>query len=591
MGALLHKRKNQGGYKMKSFWRSFFASLLAMIAIAVLIVGLFVIKARPKPKIKNHSYLVVDIYGDILEYDPPAGLMGQIVGGSPETLHRILENFEKARRDDRMDGVILKLSSSHSAGMAKLEEIRTAIKKVQDVGKKVYGFSDTMDRKTYLLAAACDSIFMPPSAYLSFLGFSATTQHVKGTLEKLGINANVSQIKEYKSAAEMVTRSNMSPASRRNKEWLLQETWDMFTKILEQDRQLSEKKIIELMDHAVFTAEEAKESGLIDRIFYWDELENRLKQTKDQKLRTVSQDRYAMEDLGKFGLKGKKKIAVIHAQGLIWGRRSKVDPVFGIMVGHETVAASFRRACTDDGIAAVVFRVDSPGGDGLTSDLIGHEVEKTAQEKPVVVSMLDVAASGGYEISYRASKIVADPMTITGSIGSIGGKYNIKGLLNKLGITYDFATKGPMALMYSDYHDFTTKEWDRYKINHWAHYNTWLKDVASHRGMTIEQAENLAQGRVWTGRQAKENGLIDDLGGLDRAVEIAKELANIPKEEKVTLLHYPEKKGLIGLFLGKGGNPTAAMRWILYRFLREDLAETWQMINESLALINKTEVE
>jgi protease-4 len=271
---------------------------------------------------------------------------------------------------------------------------------------------------------------------------------------------------------------------------------------------------------------------------------------------------------------------VVHAQGTIGGRKSGANPVLGVMMGHETVVADLRRARKNDKVAAVVFRVDSRGGEALASDLIGHEVERTAEIKPVVVSMVDVAASGGYHIAYRASKIVADPLTLTGSIGSINMKPNLKGLYDKLGITYDFVTKGPMALMYSDYRNFTPEEKDRFQKNHWDGFNHWLRDVAEHRGMTFEEAEKLAHGRVWTGRQAKANGLVDELGGLDKAVAIAKDLAGIPEEEPVTLLHFPKKKGWLNLFFGGGSDSQSFLNWALYRFVQDDLIATLKLLED-----------
>jgi protease-4 len=168
----------------------------------------------------------------------------------------------------------------------------------------------------------------------------------------------------------------------------------------------------------------------------------------------------------------------------------------------------------------------------------------------------------------------------------------MKGLYDKLGITYDFATKGPMALFFSDYRDFTEEEWDRFVTNHWDGFNHWLRDVAKHRGMTFEEAEKLAHGRVWTGRQGKKNGLVDELGGLDRAIEVAKELAEIPSDEKVTVIHYPKKKGFIESMLGGGGAFTAAARYVVYRFVRNDLAETWNMLErEPMYLMDDIKVE
>ena len=562
---------------MKAFLRSFFASLLALVVVIFIIFGVVGSKSAKKPIIKDHSYLVVDIYGEIPAYDAPGGIMGEVLGGDSETLHRILSNLEKAAADKRIEGVIVKVSSSNTLGTAMAEEIRGALKKVRESGKPVYAFGDTFDRKTVYLASACDSIFMPPAGYMVFTGMGGSANFIKKTLDKLGIKPNLHQIREYKSAAEMMTRTESSPEAREMRQWMADEMWDMQIGAISEDRKLSEEKIVELMRHALFTPKEAAEAGLIDRVLYWDELENRLKGDKDEKLRTVTQSNYAKIDRAKVGLKGKKKIAVVHAHGMIGGRQSRVDPLLGMMMGHETVSADLRRARMDKDIAAVVFRVDSRGGEGLASDLISREVQATAAVKPVVVSMIDVAASGGYMISYRASKIVADPMTITGSIGSINAKLNMAGLYDKLGITWDDFEKGPNGLLYSDHQDFTEEQRARFEDNHWDGFNEWFYDVAKHRGIPADQLEKLAMGRVWTGRQAKENKLIDEVGGLDKAIAVAKELAGIPADQQVTLLHYPKKKGLLETIMSEGG-PTTAVRWAVYRFIREDFGRTLEFL-------------
>ncbi len=571
-----HRMEGSG----KSFWASFFGTILGMVALVLIIAITIYAKSNQTTKIEKHSYLVMDLYGEIFEYDPPGDIMSEILGGDVETLQRILDSLEKAAVDDRIDGVIIKMSANIRAGGGMLEEIRGAIQKVQDSGKKVYGFADSMERGTVWLAAACDSIFCPRDAYIGFRGFNASSTHVKGTLDKLGIKPNLHRIKDYKSAAELVTREDLSPEAKDNINWILDDVWAAMVEDLRKDRGFTEDDILDLMRYASFTSEEARDAGLIDEVLYWDELESRLMREDDEELRTVSQSRYADESREDLDLKGKETIAVIHAQGTIGGRENKVDPLLGIMMGHETIVQELERARKDEDVVAIVFRVDSGGGDALTSDLIGHEVERVSGEKAVVVSMVDVAASGGYHIAYRATKIVADRVTITGSIGSISGKFNIKGLHDKLGITHDSVTRGPMAQMWSSYRDFTPEERERFEDNHWDGFNAWLADVAEHRGMTFEEAEKLAHGRVWTGAQAKANGLIDEVGGLDKAIEIAKQLAEIPEEDGVTLVHYPKKKGFLDLVLGGGGDVSAAVRWILYRFIREDLAETWQLLTE-----------
>jgi protease-4 len=560
---------------------------MAIVLLAVIGGGYAACVSGKKPKIKDGSWLVLELHGDLLEYDPPGGVMSKIAGGDAETLQRILDNLMKARVDDRIEGVVLRTSSGASLGFAAMQEIRGSIKKLREAGKKAYAYAESFDQRDYFLLAACDEIYLPPTGYVSFTGFASNRAYVKNALEKLKIKPDIHKIKDYKAAAELVTREDMSEPARENAEWMLDEGWDFYTEALAEDRGLGEDKVIELMEHAAFSPDDALEGGLVDALKYWDELEDQLKAEDDDEWLTVSHSTYAQIPPAKVGLKGKKKIAVIHAQGTIAGRKNGVNPLLGLMMGHETIVAELRKAREDEEIAAIVFRVDSGGGDALGSDLMGHAVEITTAVKPVVVSMVNVAASGGYHIAYRGTKIVADPMTVTGSIGSISGKFNTSGFWESLGVTYDGVSRGPMALMYSSNRDFTPEERERFEAEHWRGFNHWLQDVADHRGMSFEDAEKLAHGRVWSGRQAKANGLIDEVGGLERAVEIAKELAEIPADEQVTLLHFPEKESLVASLLGGDDKAAAAARWAVYRAVREDVVQTWELINRDPALLTE----
>jgi protease-4 len=566
---------------VKSFLAAFVGTLAAVLIIVLITGGYAACVSGKKAKIEDNSYLIVEMFEPILEYDPPGGIMSQIGGGEVETLQRILDNLKKAAADDRIEGVILKVGMGSSVGFGAAEEIRGAIKRLRETGKPVYGYAESFERNEYLLLAACDEILAPPTAYINFMGIGGASMHVKKALDKLGIRPNVHKIKDYKSAAELVTREHMSAPARENTEWLLDEVWAAFMQAMREDRDMGEDKIVELMEHALFTTQEALDGGLVDRIAYWDELETELKGEDEEELPTVSQSRYAQVEPSKLGFEGDKTIAVIHAQGSIFGRESGVNPLLGLTMGHETIVEEFRRAREDEDVAAIVFRIDSGGGDALGSDLMGHEVELTNSVKPVVASMVNVAASGGYHIAYRASKIVADPMTITGSIGSISGKFNVAGLYDKLGITYDHIARGPNALMNSDLRDFTPEERARFEQNHWDGFNDWLRDVAEHRGMTFEEAEKLAHGRVWSGKQAVENGLIDETGDLEHAILVAKRLAEIPDDEEVTVAHFPKKKGLLESILGGDRQATTAARWVVYRFIQEDVAETWSLLRRN----------
>lgn len=562
--------------RSKLFW----VGVVGLSLVVVIAVGVAVMAASG-PRIRSHSYLVLDLRDGMMDYDPPPDLLGQLMGPSPLTLQRTLENLAKAAADDRIEGVILKLGLETAIGGASRQELREAIAEVRDQGKPVIAWAESLMSGGVHLAAACDRVVMVPTGTLVYTGVNAQSLHVKGMLDKLGITADLHKIKDYKSAAEMMTRTDMSDPARENTRWLLEEMWQMTMADLEQDRGLSESRLLELMEHALFTPEEAQEAGLIDQAAYWDELAAELKREGDERLRTVSGGTYAKVSPRSVGLRGHRQIAVVYAQGMIAGRKSGINPLLGMTMGHESVIADLRRAEKDPKVAAVVFRVDSPGGSALTSDLIARQIDTMKEVKPVVVSMGDVAASGGYVVAYRADAIVASPMTVTGSIGSISGKFATKGLYDKLGISFDSVSKGPMAELFSPLRPFTPEERERFQDNHWKSYNRWIGDVAQRRGMAFEDVDGLAQGRVWSGRQAQAHGLIDEVGGLRRAVALAKELAEIPEDEQVTLVHLPAKKGLLELLTQQDGDRGAAMvRWLVFNALRRDLAEATRVLSD-----------
>jgi len=557
--------------RSKVFWGALVLVVLAVVAVGVC--------AGRGPRVPADSWLVVDLRSALTEYDPPADLMGQLLGERGPTLQQTLDNLAKATADRRIKGVLIMMSASSAPGGASRDELREALAGVRAAGKRVVTWAEGLNPAGVHLAAASDTVTMCPTGWVIFTGSQARSMHVRGLLDKLGVKADLHKIKDYKSVAEMMTRTDMSDPARENRAWLLQEAWDMVHADLANDRGLDEDAIVSLMERAVLSAEEALQGGLIDQTWYWDQLETELGAEPGKSLPTVSQSTYSKVRFDQVGLAGKHTVAVIHAQGMIGGRKSRINPLLGMMIGHETVVADLRRAQRDPKVKAVILRVDSPGGDALASDLIARQIDIMRADKPVVVSMVDVAASGGYVIAYRADKVVANPLTITGSIGSISGKFNLAGLYDRLGISFDQISKGPMADFYSDLRDFTPEERARFEENHWASFNRWLADVAERRGMTFAEAEQLAHGRVWTGRQAVANNLVDELGGLQRAVQVAKDLAGIPAEERVRVVHFPERRGLLQLLRqGDGDGSTSVINWMVYRLIHRDLAEAARLL-------------
>jgi protease-4 len=373
----------------------------------------------------------------------------------------------------------------------------------------------------------------------------------------------------------MLQRDSMSPEAKEMANWLIGEVWDVELGAIARDRGIPLEAMNGHMEHALFDAQEALDARFIDGMRYWDELEEDL--GGEDGLETISSDDYADVSRAQAGLKGKQRIAVVHAYGMIGGRKSRVDPSLGTLMGHETVVRDLRAAADDKHVAAIIFRVDSRGGDALTSELISREVGKIAEDKPVIVSMGDVAASGGYAVSFRGTKIVADSLTITGSIGSIYGKINMAGLWNKMGVTFDWVTRGPNALLWSGVTDFDAEQWKRIEDHHDASFQHWLENISKSRGIPMDQLLPLTEGRVWTGRQAKAYRLIDDVGGYSRAIALAKEAAGIPADEEVTFVHYPKRRGLYDL-LTSGDAPLTIVSWTVQRWFREDFAETARLL-------------
>jgi protease-4 len=549
---------------MKEFFRTFFAVLLAQVVLGiwlVVVVMVFAVAATSKGvDVPKGAFLVQRISGEIPEYVPPSPFPS--LKEQTKHLTQILENLDKARVDDRIRGVVLELGSS-DMGLAKRQEIRKRIQALREAGKPVYAFVRYLGTSDYYLATACDSIFMPPEGLLDLHGLAAEVAYLKGTLEALGIKPNLHRIAEYKSAAEPLLRENMSKETRENLRWILEDIFDTLVGTIATDRGMEADELLALMEETRFTAQRAKEKGLVDEVLFWEDLEDRLKGDQEE-WKTIRGGEYAKVSRKKVGLSGDKKVAIVHAQGVIAGGQNGYVFPFGAKMGSATMTRILDEIREDDDIDGVIFRIDSPGGESLASDEISYAVHLLSREKPTVVSMVDVAGSGGYMIAYRCSTLVALPATITGSIGSITAKFNMRGFYKHLGITKDFEEIGPNARINSDYRDYTEREWEIVRSTHWESYDMWVRQVAEMRGLSLAAMDTLARGRVWTGRQAKERRLVDEVGGLDEALALLKAKMGIPEEEGVEFVHYPKPKSFLDRILESG---SVALR-LVARLLR-----------------------
>jgi protease-4 len=504
----------------------------------------------------------------VLKQDLTEGAAGEeLFGEKAPRLHEFIGRLDKIAKDSKISGVLLEVREP-DLGLGKVDELRAAIGRLRKAGKKVYADVQSASSKDYLVASACDEIFMPPSGSLMITGMQAEVTFFKGLLDNLGVQADFIQIGQFKGAAEPLTRSEMSPEFRKQYEAVIDDYYRQLIKSISTDRHLDATKVKELIDTGLFTADGAKAAGLVDRVCYEDELRDQIKGSfnadevvvdKEYGKKKVEADlsgvagvmKLAEMMLGsettKKSSKG-QKIAVIYAVGEIMAGESSAELFGQQALGSDTIVKALRQVEQDKNVKAIVLRVDSPGGSALASDLIWREVVRS--KKPVVASMGDVAASGGYYISMGAKKIYAEPGTLTGSIGVVGGKIALRGLLKKVGVTTEVISRGKNSGTMSMMDSFTPGERDAWKRLMTDTYRQFTSKAAEGRKMEVARLEDLAQGRVFTGRMAVENGLVDKLGTLDDAIAEAKTLAGVKADEKIEIEILPEPKGFLEQLLG-----------------------------------------
>jgi protease-4 len=482
--------------------------------------------------------------------------MRRFFGGPDQSLSNLILQFKKAKVDNRIKMVVLDINMS-AVGWGKAEEIRDAIADFRSSGKPVYAFLEIGMNKEYYIASACDKIYVAPPGELFITGLAADVMFFRGSLDKLGIYPDMYQIGKYKSAGDMFTQKEMTDAHREYINSLLDDLFNRYVEAIAKARGKSAEEVRALIDNAPYSAAKAKEAGLIDNVAYRDEMEKEIKTTLGYKetdtLKIVRGSSYTDIEPESLGLDKGEKVAVIYATGDIGSGQSDNSPSGSQSIGSDTLAKALNDARDDKTIKAIVIRVDSPGGSGLASDIIWHAVVSAKEKKPVVISMGDVAASGGYYIAAGASKIVAQPSTITGSIGVVAGKPVLRGFYDWLGISNEYVLRGKNAGMFRETEKFSPDE--RAKFEEWiktTYYEDFVPKVAKGRNKDAAYIDSIAQGRVWTGSQGKERGLVDEFGGLDRAVEVAKELANIPKDKGVHRVIMPYPRTLLQELMAAG---------------------------------------
>lgn len=500
---------------------------------------------RP-PSVKTHSYLEIPLAGGIQEKVSPDFLSTLFNIKPPLSLYDIWMNFNKAKVDRRIDSIVLHLNYME-CDWGKINELRDCILDFKQSGKKVYAYIDETVEfdKEYFLATACDRIILHPMGTLIINGIGGYIPFFKDALDNFGVKAEVEHIGKYKTAYNMFTESDLTPAHREMLQSIYENIFHLYVKTVAKERNKTENEVSRLIDRGYFQGKKALEAGLVDDLLYPDELQDMLS-SDGTRLSKISHEVYTRIKPSSVGLSGRTKIAIIYGMGPILTG----EGVYQSM-GSATVARWFQYAREDRSIAAVVFRVDSPGGSAVASDIIWREVILTKKEKPVIISMSDMAGSGGYWVSMSADKIVAHPQTLTGSIGVIFGKFSFRGLMDKIGVTGETITFGKRADIFSPFRELTPEESAFLNQEIQWTYDRFVNKVAEGRDLPEEKIREIGQGRVWTGSQAKEIGLVDEIGGMNLAVKLAKELAGIPSEEPAKFEVWPKTVSFMDMVFGR----------------------------------------
>ncbi len=454
-----------------------------------------------------------------------------------------------AKSDKDVAGVLIRLKGI-KFGMGRLQEIRDAIIDFRKSGRIVACYITYCSTGDYIVASACDAIYMHPSADVRLVGLKFELSFYRDVLDKLGIRADLDHFGEYKSASEAFTRKGMSEKHRENMNAILDDLYDQLTTDIATARGWTPETVKVKVDSGPFTANQAIKSKIVDRLLYEDQLEHAIKKLVKRDVRHLRLYEYLSSSLYPQDWSvPNPKIAVIEAKGMMLTGESFYDLLTSNSVmGASTISRAIDHCRADDSIKAVVLRIDSVGGLVVAADIIWHKLLHLTAKKPLIVSMGDVAASGGYYIAVPAETIVAEPGTLTGSIGVIGGKHSLKGLYEKIGIKKEIMTRGKNADFFSNFSDFTPEQKENLRIQLKEIYDDFITKVAHGReNLTVPEVDEVARGRIWTGRQAKEIGLVDELGGLDKALAIAKERMGL-NDKTVEIVRLPRVSWLSTLF-------------------------------------------
>ncbi|MBF2067996.1 MAG: signal peptide peptidase SppA [Calothrix sp. C42_A2020_038] len=556
---------------MGNFFKQIFASLLGsllglFIFSGVGVTGLLVLlfaaaSSDVDPVVKDKSFVVFDLSMNITDAPPSSSeVFSEALSGSSEermTLRSILDAIEKARTDKRIVGIYLDATKStrvsNVAGFATLKEIRRALEKFRAAGKKVIAYGMQWNEREYYLSSVADTVFVNPLGGMEVNGFSSQPIFLSGALQKYGVGVQVVRVGKFKGAVEPFLLNKLSPENRDQTQKLLNDVWNEWRTTVGKSRKIDPTKLQNIADsQAVLEATDAKKLTLVDKVAYYDQVVNELKSLTDAKredrtFKQISLSNYAVTAQRQLDSErdSKNKIAVVYAEGDIVDGQGESG-----QIGGTRYAKIFSRIRQDKDVKAVVLRINSPGGSATAAEVIQREIKLTRENNiPVVVSMGDIAASGGYWIATDSNRIFAEPNTITGSIGVFGLLLNFQKLANDNGITWDAVKTGKYADNQTLARPKSPEELAVYQRSVDRIYNLFLNKVAQGRKLPQQKVAEIAQGRIWSGTAAKDIGLVDEIGGLDAAVESAAGLANLG--DKWKLQEYPRRGTFGERFLGR----------------------------------------
>lgn len=540
---------------MKKFLLGVLAGFIIAGVTAVVLVFAALKFARRAPEPPETAWLTLRLSGDLPELQPMMLPLPALEAKAPLTMGEVWSALRRASRDPRIRGVLVK-PGGLAVGWAKLDEIRTGLEQVRKAGKPVHAWLAGAGTREYYLASAADRISLSPEDVLDLRGLRVEATYLKGTLDKLGIQVEVEHAGKYKDAGDVFTRAGMSPETREALNAILDDTYERLCQAIAAGRRTTPEKVREWIDNGPYIAPKAVQAGLIDELAYERDAERKFEEAAAGKDKDKDKDKPKALNARDYlrippDTKGRKvrQVALLVAQGSIL--RAAPADLFGEeqVITPKGIEQQVKLIENDPAIRGVIVRIDSPGGDAVASDEILEQLKRLAKKKPLVFSMSDVAASGGYYMAMTGDPVIAYPGTITGSIGVIYGKANLRGLYAKLGMNREILKRGRFADLDSTVQPLTPEGRARLRETIDFIYDGFLQRVAEGRRKKREEIEPFAQGRIWSGRRAREHGLVDETGGLDEALALLRKKAGIPEDELIRLSVYPAPKSWIDVWL------------------------------------------